>query len=223
MLTSRGRGPGAGRPDQLRVEVDPDDGPLRPTRPAASNATSPAPVPTSRTSHPGRDASVLQEPRGVRREHPRLQAQALGLPGRLAEQVIRCSPTHRDGLMTRRALPLHGQDALPVRAVQQASRPAKRPRISDRKSPDKHLESFPAPLALAMTIGPPSRRPGRRDSASLPSRQWHAFADVAAPAPQMTAPRTISSGTLRRTTLGNARDAISADLAHRVQLLRDCP
>jgi hypothetical protein len=73
MLNSGGRCPGAGGLDQLRVEIDPDDGPLLTDQAGHQQRHIASPGPDVENLHPGRDASVLQEPRGVRREHPRLQ------------------------------------------------------------------------------------------------------------------------------------------------------
>jgi hypothetical protein len=113
----RGRGPGSSRLNQLRVEIDPDDSSLLANEIGRQQCHVASPGPNVENLHPTRDARVLQEPRGVRREHFRLQPQALGLLGRLTEQVIRCLTAHSDGLMTSRRLyplvsPRRGLDPL---------------------------------------------------------------------------------------------------------------
>jgi len=85
MVKSCGGGPGAGRLDQLRVEIDPDHGPVLTDELGRQQRHVASAGPDVENLHPARDARVLQEPRGVRREHSGLKPQALSLRGGLTE------------------------------------------------------------------------------------------------------------------------------------------
>ena len=170
LLKSRGRGPGPGRLDQLRVDIDPDDDPVPADQTGHQQRHVAGPGPDVENLHPARDARVLHEPRGVRREHSRLKPQPLSLPGGLTKQVIRCSPAHRGRLMTRPDPPAGRRGATSPDSTQAASRPAQRPRVPGRELPGRHPESVAEPLASAMTVGS-FTAPCRRDGASLPSQR----------------------------------------------------
>jgi hypothetical protein len=71
--------------DQLRVEIDSDDGPVATDELGREQRHVAGPGPDVEHLHPARDAGVHQKSRRVRREHLCLQPQAFGLRSRLTE------------------------------------------------------------------------------------------------------------------------------------------